>query len=166
MPEVKPEVQPLPVRDLCRRCDLEALSFETTDDLSEGSNGLGQERAFEAVRFAIGMNHPGYNLFVLGEPGSGRRASVRRLLEERAAAAPPPSDWCYLNNFAEANRPRLLQLPAGRGLALRRDMQKFVGELAQVISSAFESDEYRSRIEAIQQEFKEREEGSLQALGQ
>ena len=166
MPEVKPEVQPLPVRDLCRRCDLEALSFATTDDLSEGSNGLGQERAFEAIRFAIGMNHPGYNLFVLGEPGSGRRASVRRLLEERAAAAPPPSDWCYLNNFAEANRPRLLQLPAGRGLALRRDMQKFVGELAQVIASAFESDEYRSRIEAIQQEFKEREEGSLQALGQ
>ena len=161
-----PEVKPLAVQDLCRRCQPETFAFESTDDLTETSNGLGQERAFEAVRFAIGMNHSGYNLFVLGEPGSGRRASVRCLLEERAAVAPRPFDWCYINNFAEANKPRLLQLPAGRGLALRRDMQKFVGELAQVISSAFESDEYRARIEAIQQEFKEREEGSLQALGQ
>lgn len=160
-----PEVKPLAAQALCRRCKPESLSFETTDDLADTSNGLGQERAFEAARFAIEMDHHGYNLFVLGEPGSGRHSSIRRLLEQRAAAAPRPSDWCYINNFAEANKPRVLRLPAGRGLELRRDMQTFVGELAQAISAAFESDEYRSRIEAIQEEFKKNEEESLQALG-
>ncbi len=161
-----PEVKPLEASALCRRCKPESLSFETTDDLADTRNGLGQERAFEAARFAITMAHHGYNLFVLGEPGSGRHASIRQLLHERAAAAARPSDWCYINNFAEANKPRVLKLPAGRGLELRRDMQKFVGELAQAISAAFESDEYRSRIEAIQEEFKKREEDNLQALGQ
>ena len=161
-----PEVKPIAVQDLCRRCQPESLSFETTADLADISNGLGQERAFEAARFAIDMNHHGYNLFVLGEPGSGRHTSIKRLLEERAAAAPRPSDWCYINNFAESNKPRLLKLPAGRGLQLRSDMQKFVSELAQAISAAFESDEYRLRIEAIQEEFKKREEEGLQELGQ
>ncbi len=135
-----PAAKPLEASVLCRRCKPESLPFETTDDLAETSNGLGQERAFEAARLAIDMNHPGYNLFVLGEPGSGRHSSIRRLLEERAAAAGKPSDWCYINNFVEANKPRVLKLPAGRGLDLRRDMQKFVGELAQAISAAFESD--------------------------
>lgn len=161
-----PEVKPLAAQDLRRRCKPESLSFGTTDDITDLSNGLGQERAFEAARFAIDMNHPGYNLFVLGEPGSGRHSSIKRLLEERVAKAARPSDWCYLNNFAEANRPRVLKLPAGRGANLRRDMQNFVSELAQAISSAFESDEYRAKIEAIQEEFKKREEEGLQALGQ
>ena len=86
-----PEVKPIAVQDHCRRCQPESLSFETTADLADISNGLGQERAFEAARFAIDMNHHGYNLFVLGEPGSGRHTSIKRLLEERAAAAPRPS---------------------------------------------------------------------------
>ncbi len=160
-----PEVKPLAAQDLRRRCRPESLSFETTDDITDLGNGLGQERAFEAARFAMDMNHPGYNLFVLGEPGSGRHSSIRRLLEERAAKSSRPSDWCYINDFAEANKPSVLRLPAGRGANLRRDMQNFVSELAQAISSAFESDEYRAKIEAIQEEFKKREEDGLQALG-
>ncbi len=160
-----PEMKPLAASALCSRCPPASLSFETTDELTETSNGLGQERAFEAARLAIAMDHHGYNLFVLGEPGSGRHFAIRQLLGERAAVAERPSDWCYINNFSEANKPRVLKLPAGRGQELRRDMQKFVGELAQAISAAFESDEYRSLIEAIQEEFKKREEENLQALG-
>ena len=160
------ELKPLEAQALCRRCDPESLAFQTTDDVADLTDSLGQERAIEAARFAIDMSHPGYNLFVLGEPGSGRHTSVRRLLEERAAATAQACDWCYVNDFAESNKPRAMKLPAGRGEKLRRDMQQFVAELAQAISAAFEGDEYRSRIEAIQGEFKKREEEGLQALGQ
>ena len=158
-------MKPLEPQQLYRACDPALLDFATTADLPDTGNGFGQARAEEAVRFGIDIRRPGYNLFVLGEPGSGRHFTVRRLLEEKAAAEAVPGDWCYVNSFDEPQRPRALKLPAGRGAQLKRDMQQFVTELGTAITSAFDSDEYRSRMEAIQEEFKNREETALRELG-
>lgn len=158
--------QPLPPEQLYRRCDPAGLGFATTAEVSEPVEIIDQSRAIDAVQLGIDIKRPGFNLFVLGEPGSGRHAAVHRLLEEKAATEPAPADICYVNNFAEPNHPRLLLLPAGRGGSLKQDMQQFVSELANAITAAFESDEFRGHIEAIQKEFKTREEGALQALGQ
>lgn len=160
------EIPPLDVGALLRRCDVSLLDFETTAELTDSADVVGQSRALDAVGFGIDIKKPGFNLFVLGEPGSGRHAAVHRLLEEKAASEPPPSDWCYVNNFSDPNKPRLLRVPPGRGGRLRRDMQQFVAELAKAISAAFESEEYRVRVEAIQEEFKQREESALRQLGQ
>ncbi|MBV6474879.1 MAG: Lon protease [Rhodocyclaceae bacterium] len=159
-------LSPLDPQSLLRRCDAALLDFETTAELSDAADIVGQSRALDAVRFGIDIKQPGFNLFVLGEPGSGRHAAVRRLLEEKAASEPAPSDWCYVNNFADPNKPRLLRLPPGRGGRFRHDMQQFVAELGKAIGAAFESEEYRVRIEAIQDEFKQREENALRTLGQ
>ncbi len=159
------ELTPLPADRLCRPCDPAVLGFATTAELAENVEALDQARAIEAIRFAIEIKRPGFNLFALGEPGSGRHATVRRLLEEQAAREPVPGDLCYVNNFAEPHRPRLLILPAGRGARLKADMQQFVSELAKAIAAAFESDEFRTRVEALQEEFKEREDGALRDLG-
>ncbi|MBA3902465.1 MAG: ATP-dependent protease [Rhodocyclaceae bacterium] len=161
-----PEIKPLDPQSLYRRCAPSLLEFETTADLSGATEIVGQSRATDAVQFGIDIKRPGFNLFVLGEPGSGRHSAVRRLLEAKAAGEPAPSDWCYVNNFSEPNMPRLLRVPPGRGALLKRDMQQFVAELSKAITAAFESDEYRARIEAIQEEFKQKEEGSLRGLGQ
>jgi hypothetical protein len=91
---------------------------------------------------------------------------VRRLLEAKAAQGKGPSDWCYIYNFSEANKPRLLRVPAGRGGQLKRDMQQFVTELSKAIAAAFDSDEYRTRIKAISEAFKTKEENALSDLGQ
>jgi len=160
------DLLPLDAQALLRRCDASLLDFETTAELSDAADIVGQARALDAVRFGIDIKQPGFNLFVLGDPGSGRHAAVRRLLEEKAASEPAPSDWCCVYNFADANKPRLLRLPPGRGGRFRQDMQQFVTELGKAIGAAFESEEYRVRIEAIQEEFKQREEGALRALGQ
>ncbi|MBM3391066.1 MAG: ATP-dependent protease [Betaproteobacteria bacterium] len=160
------DILPLDAQALLRRCDASLLDFETTAELTEAADIVGQARALDAVRFGIDIKQPGFNLFVLGDPGSGRHAAVHRLIEEKAASEPAPSDWCYVYNFADANKPRLLRLPPGRGGRFRQDMQQFVTELGKAIGAAFESEEYRVRIEAIQEEFKQREEGALRALGQ
>ena len=89
-------------RLLSRPCDPALLDFATTAELTDTADGFGQARAVEAVQFGIDIQRPGYNLFVLGEPGSGRHSVVRRLLEAKAAQGTAPSDWCYVNNFAEA----------------------------------------------------------------
>lgn len=150
---------------LYKRCHPEHLPFRSSDELADLGEDFAHPRAVEALRFGLDIRRPGYNLFVLGDPGSGRHAVVRRLIEAEYGNDTRPADWCYVNNFADARRPRLIALPAGRGARLRDDMQRFVGELGPAIAAAFESDEHRLRVEALQQEYKEREEGALRALG-
>ncbi len=158
-------INALPAEKLYHACDSSLLTFQTTAELVATTEIIGQERAVDAIGFAIDIQRPGFNLFVLGESGSGRHSAVRRLLEAKALEEAVPSDWCYVNNFAEPNKPRLLCVPHGRGGQLKRDMQQFGSELAKAIQSAFESDEYRLRVEAINNDFKEKEEKALQELG-
>ena len=119
----------------------------------------------QALQLALEVPGPGYNVFVLGAPGSGRHALVHRLLQAHAATRATPPDWVYLNNFEDPNRPRALSLPPGEGTKLRAAMQGFVLELGRALATAFEGDEYRSRLEAIQAQTKQQEEQALQALG-
>lgn len=146
-------------------CTLDDLSFETTAELPELEESIGQPRAVEALRFGLSIPRDGFNLFVLGEPGSGRLALVRQMIEEVRLKDAALSDYCYVNNFNVATEPRLLRLPAGRGAQLRDDMQRFVAELGPSISAAFESEEYRARVGALEQGFKDRQEVSLRILG-
>jgi len=151
------DLKPVDAQALYRRCDPALLDFETSDQLLPLQEIFGQPRAVEAVRFAIDIDRAGYNLFVLGEPGSSRHDDVRELLAARAATLPAPDDYCYVNNFADAQSPRVLLLPPGRGAELRRDMQKLIEELEPAISAAFDSEDFRTHAEAIQNELKERE---------
>ena len=120
---------PLPKERLRRRCDPEALEFRTTAELAEVPGIIGQERAEEAVRFAIGIRRYGYNLYALGTTGMGKHGFVRAFLERRAAHEPAPADCCYVHDFADSRRPRALRLPPGRGPALRQDLRELVEEL-------------------------------------
>lgn len=156
----------LAAEQLYTPCNPEHLPFATSDELDDLGEDFAHARAVEALRFGLDIRRPGYNLFVLGDPGSGRHAVVRRLIEAECCHDGVPADWCYVNNFADARRPRLLSLPAGRGARLRDDMQRFVGELGPAIAAAFESDEHRLRVEALQREYKQREESALHELGQ
>jgi len=150
--------------DLYRRCDLAAADFHTTADLEPLDDVIGQERAVEAVRFGIGIQHDGYNLYALGPNGIGKSSLVKRYLGEQAGTEPVPSDWCYVNNFQQAHMPRVLELPAGRGKALQADMEHLVEDLYAAIPAVFESDEYRTRSQVIEAEFNERQEQTLNRI--
>lgn len=149
---------------LRRRHDPASFTFETTAQLAPEEGITGQARAIEAIRFGIDIQLKGFNIFVLGQPGTGRHTAVQRLLEAYTANQGAPDDWCYVNNFADSNLPRLLRLPRGRGAGLKSDMQDFASELSDVITSAFESDEHRGRVEVIHEEFKQKEKAALEEL--
>ena len=157
-------VRPLEAAALYQRCDPMQFVFETTADLEDLTGVIGQDRAVEAVRFGIGMSRQGYNLFALGPEGTGKYSVVRRYLERQAAGQPPPSDWCYVSNFVEAYKPRVLQLPAGGGSRFRRDMEHLVEELRTAIPTTFESENYRQRRQDIEEEFRERQDKVLTEL--
>jgi len=92
-------INPLPAQQLCRRCDPSQFDFETTADLEDLREILGQERAVNAILFGIGIRRMGYNLFALGPSGTGKRSTIGQFLEQQAATEMTPSDWCYVNNF-------------------------------------------------------------------
>jgi len=157
---------PLSPEVLYTACDAVDLDFSSTDALPDIDAARVHTRAVEAIHLGLDIHHDGYNLFVLGETGSGRHAMTSQLLEAERQSGQAPADWCYVYNFTNADRPNLLRLPCGRGARLRDDMQHFVAELIPAISAVFQSDEYRSRIDAMQEEEKQREEAEFQALGQ
>ena len=149
---------------LYRRCDASRLPFKTTAELGVLEVIPGQERAIEAIRFGIGIRHAGYNLFALGPPGSGKHTAVRSFLERRATTESSPSAWCYVYNFEQAHKPRALELPAGRAAKLRQDMAQLVEDLRTAIIAAFETDEFRTRRQAIEEELGEQQEKAFSEI--
>ncbi|HEX5393806.1 MAG TPA: ATP-binding protein [Rhodocyclaceae bacterium] len=160
-----PSPTPLALEALYTACDPAVLGFATTDEVADVEVARIHGRAVEAMGLGLGIKQPGYNLFLLGDIGSGRHAIVKQLLEAERQNGTPPADWCYVNDFSNASHCPLLKLPAGRGAKLRDDMQRFVDELAPAIGAVFERDEYRERIESLQTEEKQREDDALHALG-
>lgn len=92
------------------------FNFTSTAELEPLSGVLGQERALEALQFGIAMQRPGYNVFIMGESGTGRFSYARRYLTEQAKLRPTPSDWLYVNHFTEMREPHALQLHRARAV--------------------------------------------------
>ncbi len=150
--------------DLRKRCDPASLPFETTADLEVPEAPLGQSRAVAATRFAVEMRRHGYHLFVIGPSGTGKHRLVGELLGAAASVESTPPDLCYLQDFADPHVPRVLTVPSGRGRALCDEMTQLVEELRAAIPAAFESDEYRTRLQEIEDEFKQRQESVFNAI--
>ncbi len=150
--------------DLRRACQAFEARFDRSDQLPPGEAGLGQERAIEAIRFGIEIDRPGYNVFVLGRPGSHRHGLVEQLVRDRAASEPPGSDWCYVNNFRDPERPRALAFPAGKGVEFRDDMHALIEDMRLAIPAAFEGDDYRNQLRAIEEATQKEAEAQWKSL--
>lgn len=151
---------------LYHACDPTQFGFQTTAELVELSELIGQMRAMEAVRFGTGIRRDGYNVFVLGPAGVGKRSMVGQFLAKKAGTEHQSSDWCYLNNFAHPHKPNAVRLPLGKGAQLQNQMAQLVDYLRTAIPALFESDEYRTKAEAIQDEFNKRQESAFKELGE
>ncbi len=162
-------VQPLRAEQLYRLSDASQFDFETTAELEDQNETIGQERAVDAIHFGIGIQREGYNLFALGPSGTGKRTTINQFLDQKAATEPIPSDWCYINNFEQPNQPCTLRLPPGQGTVLRKDMEQLMAELRTTLPTTFESEDYRTRKQEAEEEFKEQQEkafNEIQKLGQ
>ena len=146
------------------RCDPASFSFSSTADLEPLGDFFGQTRARDALDFGIAICRPGYNLFVVGPTGVGKQHLAGRFVRERAEQATTPSDWCYVNNFADWRKPRALELPAGEGAVFATHVEELLEDIATALVSVFESEEYRNRAEAIQQSLNEKQEQATERL--
>jgi lon-related putative ATP-dependent protease len=167
----------VPADKLTWRCDLSFLPFTCTAEMTPLEDFIGQDRAIRAIEFGLGVNKPGFNIFVTGLTGTGKTSIIRAFLKKittaqgvPAADAPAPEDWCYVYNFSDADRPQALKIRRGWGKVLKADMEQLVQNLQREAKKMFESDEYahqrQGMIEQIQKRQQEMMEGLMEEANQ
>jgi lon-related putative ATP-dependent protease len=145
------KVKSLPPESLRYVCDPGGFPFETTSDLTPSQVLLGQPRVAKSLEFGIGLKSKGYNIYVLGSPGTSSTAAICHFIQEHSRHEPVPDDWVYVHNFEAAHRPLPIRLPAGRGAAFQQDMKALVESLRIGIPQAFESFAYRNPLRALEE---------------
>lgn len=143
---------PLSSEALRWRCDREDLTFDTTEDVEPVAGVVGQDMAVEAVRYGLATKAPGQNIFVRGLTGTGRLTSVRRLLEDLRLTCPLVKDRCYVHNFSQPERPRLITPEAGRGQELQRRVGGLIRFIRDHLAPALTSKGVNARRTRLDQE--------------
>jgi len=140
------------------------FDFNTTDDLEPFRGVLGQERAVQALQFGVAMPRPGYNVFVMGEPGTGRFSYVKRYLQTEAKRLATPCDWVYVNHFDEPREPRSLELAPGSASEFIDDIVHLIDNLLATFPAVFETPTYQQKKGAIDRGFNQRYDRALDLI--
>ncbi|MDF1513059.1 MAG: AAA family ATPase [Anaerolineae bacterium] len=141
----------IPIDKLYKPCDPAIFHFTGTDELTIRSETIGQDRAVQAIQFGLDIESPGFNIFVMGSTGTGRRTTVQRIVGELARHEAVPDDWIYVHNFEYPGKPQAMHLPPGMGAQFRDDMDSFSTGLADQLAHAFESEQYAAVRRPIEQ---------------
>ncbi len=151
-------IQALSAGDLRHEVDPSTLGFEDTRALAdEALPWIGQARAQAAAQFGLALQEPGYNLFVVGEVGTGRTTLMREAMQAQAACRPVPPDLCYLHHFDAPEHPRALRLPAGEGRQLRQAMVQLVKNLQAEIPRRLSAPDVKAESARIEASYKQEE---------
>src|SRR5690349_543670 len=134
---------------LRRQTDPASLGFATTADLPAPEGMVGQERARESIDFALEMNDSRYNLFVNGDPGTGRRIAVSTAVGAIAKTRPAAKDWCYVHHFDQPEEPHAVALPPGMGRAFAHDVATHVQTARRELRQAFSGDAYVAKSKEL-----------------
>lgn len=122
---------------------------------------IGQERAKNALSFGLGLELPGYNLFVMGEQATGRYTLVNEYIKESGVKSANLQDWCYLNNLENEREPIALALPAGESKSLVEDLENFIDEVLATFPAVFENPSFQRRKTSITRHFEQKYDAAI-----
>ena len=74
---------------------------------------------------------------------------VRQLLEDISPSCPLAEDRCYVHNFAQPSRPRLITLPRGRGREFRDGVDRLIEFVEDELAQTLNSDSVRAQRAAL-----------------
>ena len=125
---------------------LEDINFNISDEkiisLKKKANVneiVGQKRAIEALKMGINIKGDGYNVFVIGETGTGRRTAIRTMLKDFVPKNGQLQDIAYAYNFTSPSEPILLFFPKGKAYKFRLELQKTIKNIRKKISIMIKS---------------------------
>src|SRR5271170_2832017 len=154
----------LTASELKGRAPLDAASLERAAASGGDGDLFGQSRALDAIRLAIGIDAPGYNVYVSGLRSRHERETVMRILAEKAATMPTPGDWVYVNNFRNPESPVAIYLRPGQGVELRAKMAELVAFVIEQLPKAFRREDFDQERAALRDKYNKRAQELFGAL--
>ncbi|PAJ73231.1 ATP-dependent protease [Pseudoalteromonas sp. NBT06-2] len=119
----------------------------------ESLNFIGQNRAQTAIDFALGMEMPGYNLYVMGEAALGRFSIVKDKLTQHSKTRKTPLEWLYVNNYDDHREPISICLQPGEGKVFCDDIDSLIDEIMDTFPAAFDNPGFQRKKKAIDRAF-------------
>lgn len=169
--EVRMSSFAVPAQRLRWRCEPSLLPFSCTADMTPLEDFIGQERAIHAIEFGLGVDRPGFNIFVTGLTGTGKTTIIKAFLKKITAEKTPspedsafPEDWCYVYNFSDPDRPQAINVRRGWGKILKRDMEGLLQTLQREAKKTFESEEFARQRQAITEGMQRQQQEIMQGL--
>jgi predicted ATP-dependent protease len=147
-------------------CDGNCIPYDTTAEAEPLAGVLAQPTALSALEFGLATKARGQNIFVRGPRGTGRMTMVRQAVHALDRARSSRSDRCYVHNFAQPDRPRLISLPAGHGKRLRRRLRELAAFISNDLPKALESEPLISEQLAVQGDIRSQVEALTEPLEQ
>lgn len=164
MPQAGHTPTALAADQVSTRIDPNELSFKSSSELQPFNGVLGQGRAENAIRFGVGIDRPGYNIYAMGENGTGRSSYIREYLKTQAAQQPAPSDWCYVNHFSNPREPKVLELPPTKALEFKDILDELINNLLATFPAVFEHPSYQQQKSTIDHAFNRKYDKALELV--
>lgn len=138
--------------------------FSNTSEIEPLKNFLGQDRAITSMELGLKVDNPAYNIYVAGDPGTGKSTYTMKVLEEYSKDKNNHRDWCYVYNFDNPREPILISLERGMGKIFKDDIEKMIDNLFEEIKEAFDSEEYEINKNTLLEEHEMQKEDLIKQI--
>lgn len=135
--------------------------FEGIDWQQVPPKNIGQPRAEKAIEVGVKMEAPGHHVFVCGPGNIGKMSAVKSILQKLNRPKRERFDYLYIHHFQDRDRPLLVTVSPGQGKLLKRQMERFVERLPEVVKTSIKSSSLDRKRKAFLNEIKKAEEASM-----
>ena len=163
---IKNQQYRLSVDALSPTFDTQKISKIVQSEINADVNFIGQERAKQALEFGLDMSMKGYNLFVMGEPATGRHTLINDHIKTVAKEKQTPSEWCYVNNFEDNRSPSVIRLSAGDGKKLKTDIESLIDDILDTFPAAFDNPSFQRKWRNIDKHFNQKYQTAIDLVEQ
>ncbi|MBN2049356.1 MAG: AAA family ATPase [Spirochaetales bacterium] len=147
-----------------RKLSLEELTFTVNpSDLQRYKKArsplrvIGQPRALKALEMGIRIPGRGYNIFVAGRSGTGRKTAVQQVLKEYTGEHQPVKDIALVFNFQDPDRAGVLYLGPGKARQLKTELHRVIETMKRVIKDKLDGEPYKGQKNALLTEAEQEE---------
>lgn len=147
MPDKVHKRHELSVKQLKRKVKPSLFNFTDSSELESLDEIIGQERAVNAIRFGLGMDDPGFNIYVSGWEGTGKRTIINDIVSKLARSDKTPDDMVVINNFRDPFHPKVLSVAPGKGNEFSRSMDRIVRKLEEEVPAILEGQSFLTKRE-------------------
>ena len=138
--------------------------FNNTSEIEPLKDFLGQDRAVEAMELGLKIDNPAYNIYVAGDPGTGKSTYTMKVLERYSKNKNNHKDWCYIYNFDNPREPIVISLERGMGKIFKDDIEEMIDKLFEEIREAFDSEEYELNKNTLLEEYEIEKEDLMKKI--